>query len=124
MTRIISSIFAFLLTAASYGQTTSEINVPTFGDKYAAFVKKLESGQTDINYKEFRESFIESEQFKLASKKSKEFDSLKKEMYAEMDKENFQEVISVTKKMLSIDYTSLIAHKILRQTYKNISTNE
>jgi hypothetical protein len=120
MARIISFIFAYLLTAASYGQTTSEIIVPSFGDKYSELVKKLESGQTDINYKEFRESFIESEQFKIASTKSKEFDSLKKEMYTQMEKENFPEVISVTKKMLNIDYTSMIAHKILRQTYKII----
>jgi hypothetical protein len=120
MTRIFTFIFSFLLTTASFGQTTSEIIVPAFGDKYSTFVGKLESGQTDINYKEFRESFIESEQFKIASKKSKEFDSLEKEMYAQMGKEKFQEVISVTKKMLNIDYTSMIAHKILRQTYKII----
>jgi hypothetical protein len=109
-----------LLGSFSYGQTSSEVIVPTFNDKYSEFVKQLELGQTAIDYREFRESFIESEQFKIASQKSKDFDSLKKEMYAQMNKENSQEVINLTKKMLSIDYTSLIAHKILRQTYKII----
>jgi hypothetical protein len=102
------------------GQSTNDITVPTFGDKYSEFIKQLEAGQTDINYKEFRESFIESEQFKIASKKSKQFDSLEKEMYSLMNKKSYQEIIGVTKKMLSIDYTSMIAHKILRQTYNII----
>jgi hypothetical protein len=96
----------------------SEVIVPNFSDKFCDYVKKLESGQTDIDYQDFRFSFIESEQFKIASKKSTEFDNLKKEMYVQMDKSNSQEIIKITKQMLSIDYTSMIAHKILRQTYK------
>jgi len=120
MTKTIFILFSFLLAIASLGQSTNDITVPTFGDKYSEFIKQLEAGQTDINYKEFRESFIESEQFKIASKKSKQFDSLEKEMYSLMNKKSYQEIIGVTKKMLSIDYTSMIAHKILRQTYNII----
>jgi hypothetical protein len=56
----------------------------------------------------------------MASKNSTEYDSLKKEMYEQMDKSNYQKIIKITKAMLSIDYTSMIAHKILRQTYKII----
>jgi hypothetical protein len=52
--------------------------------------------------------------------KSTEYMDLKDEMYKQMDSANYQEVILITKKMLSIDYTSMIAHKILRQTYKII----
>lgn len=119
MTKKIFSFLTFFLTVSfSYGQTNIQVAVPAFGDKYSNLITQLESGKTDINYKEFRESFIESEQFKIASKKSNEFDSLKKEMYSQMNKKNYQEIIRVTKKMLSIDYTSMIAHKILRQTYQ------
>jgi hypothetical protein len=120
MTKAALLLYTFFLTITSFGQSSHDVIVPTFGDNYSAFIKKLEAGQTDINYKEFRESFIESEQFKIASKKSKEFDSLKKEMYSLMTKKSYQEIIGVTKKMLSIDYTSMIAHKILRQTYNII----
>lgn len=102
----------------SFAQTDPQVIVPNFSDKFCDYVKKLEAGQTDIDYQDFRFSFIESEQFIIANKKSSEFDSLKKEMYAQMDKSNFQEIIHITKQMLSIDYTSMIAHKILRQTYK------
>ena len=119
MTKTSLFTFTFLLTAFfSFGQTISEVSIPSFNDKYSEFVKQLESGQIDINYKDFRESFIESDQFKIASKRSTEFDSLKKEMYSLMTKKDYQGIIKVTKEMLSIDYTSMIAHKILRQTYK------
>jgi len=107
-----------LTTICSYGQINPEVIIPTFDDKYSKYIKQLEEGQTDIDYQDFRFSFIESEQFKIASKKSSEFDSLKKEMYMQMDKSNYQEIIKITKQMLSIDYTSMIAHKILRQTYE------
>ena len=64
-------IFSFLLTAlSSFGQINTEVKIPTFKDKYSEFIKQLESGQTDLNYKDFRESFIESEQFKIVTKKT------------------------------------------------------
>jgi hypothetical protein len=107
-----------LTSICSFGQTTPQVLVPNFSDKFCDYVKKLEAGQTDIDYQDFRFSFIESVQFKIANKKSTEFDSLKKEMYLQMNKSNYQEIIKITKQMLSIDYTSIIAHKILRQTYK------
>ena len=39
-------------------------------------------------------------------------------MYVQMDKSNYDGITKATKAMLSIDYTSILAHKILRQTYK------
>lgn len=107
-----------LTTFCSYGQTKNDVVIPTFEDKYCKYIKQLEDGQTDIDYQDFRFSFIESEQFKIAKIKSSELDSLKKEMYTQMDNSNYQEIIKITKQMLSIDYTSMTAHKILRQTYK------
>lgn len=115
---IFALIFISISTACSFGQTIQKIIVPSYNDKYSMFVKELEAGQTDINYREFRESFIQSKQFIIASEKSKEFDSLKKEMQIQMDKSNYPEIVNITKAMLNIDYTSMIAHKILRQTYK------
>jgi hypothetical protein len=107
-----------LISLYCIGQINPIVVVPNFNDKFSNYVQQLESGQTDLDYKDFRYSFIESEQFKEAAKQSVVFDSLKKEMYIQMDKSNSQEIIKITKAMLSIDYTSMIAHKILRQTYK------
>lgn len=119
-------ILLIFLTAAiySYGQNSMKVIIPDFKDKYSDYVKKLETSENDIDYQDFRFSFIESEQFKIANKKSTELDNLKKEMYAQMDKSNSQEIIKITKQILSIDYTDMLAHKILRQTYKIIGDTE
>jgi len=98
------------------GQNT--ISIPPFGDKYSEYVKQLESGDTDIDYQDFRFSFIESQQFKVAWKKSTELRRLISEMYTEMNSSNYEKIISITKEMLSIDYTNMLAHRILRQTYQ------
>jgi hypothetical protein len=114
--------FLFLnlsLSIYSFGQTTQVI-VPSHCDKFCEYVKNLEAGQMNIDFQDFRFSFIESEQFNIANKRSAEFDSLKKEMYVQMDKANYQDLIKITKQMLSIDYTSMLAHKILRQSYNSI----
>jgi hypothetical protein len=103
-----------------FGQSNSEVVLPSFQDTYSDYVKKLESGETNIDYQDFRFSFLKSEQFNLAQAASKEFDSLKRQMYVQMNAANHQEVIQITKKLLSIDYTDMKAHKILRQTYKII----
>lgn len=120
MKNLILLSVCFLLNLLAFGQSSSEIIIPAFQDKYSESVKKLEAGETDINYQDFRYSFIESEQFIVASEKSKEMDSLKKEMYTQMKNSNTQEIIKITKQILSIDYTDMMAHKILRQTYKSI----
>jgi hypothetical protein len=101
-----------------FSQEAPQVIIPTFNDKFCDYIKKIEAGETDIDYQDFRFSFIKSEQFKVASSKLSEFQNLKKEMYEQMDKSNYPELIKITKQMLSIDYTSMIAHKILRQTYK------
>ena len=38
-------------------------------------------------------------------------------MYRLMKKAKHEDLVATTKKILTIDYTSMIAHKILRQTY-------
>ncbi len=113
----INIILLFNLTIV-FGQTETKIKVPEFDDNYSKTVKILENGKTNIDYKSFRESFIESEQFKIASKNSSEFRNLKKEMYRQMSESKYDSIIITTKKMLSIDYTSMTAHKTLRRTYE------
>ena len=101
-----------------FGQKNVEVDIPKFDDKYCNYIKKLEAGETNIDYQDFRFSLLESKQFGVINKNFKEFEELKKDMYKQMDEANYTEIINITKKMLSIDYTSMIAHKILRQTYK------
>ena len=107
-----------LLTVNVIAQSTSQIVVPDFDDKYSSYVKQLEEGQTDIDYQDFRFSFLDSKQYDVALEKSTVFRSLKREMGIQIEDGNYSDVIKITKQMLSIDYTSMLAHKILRQTLK------
>ena len=114
---ILVTLVASLTLIKVYGQEPSQIIVPNHNDTYSKYVQMLENGETDIDYQDFRFSFLESEQFLIASKKSEDLNNLKKRMYAEMDKSNYREIVSITQQMLTIDYTNMLAHKILRQTY-------
>ena len=114
-------IFLIIFTSTSlyhYGQTIVEI--PNFQDDYSKYVNKLEAGNLDIDYQDFRFSFLKSKQFLIAAENSLKLNSLENEMYSQMEKYNYDEIINIAKQMLSIDYTNMLAHKILRQTYKFI----
>jgi hypothetical protein len=108
------SIFLIAQALCVVGQD-SKIDIPEFKDKYSNYVMQLETGKIDIDYTDFRNSFLESKQF---SKKSTNYDNLKKQVYAEIKNRNYTEIVKLTKAMLSIDYTSMFAHKYLQQTYK------
>lgn len=123
MKKSIILTLTFILTSiCSFGQTTPQVIVPNFNDKFCDYVKKLEAGQTEIDYQDFRFSFIESEQFKIRKKTSHLYDSLKKFVRQEIanNSDHYSQIIKATKEMLCIDYTSMFAHKILQQTYKII----
>jgi len=107
-------LYLLLQTAFVFGQDT-KIEIPNLNDRYTEYVKQLENGKSDIDYADFRNSFLESKQF---GKKSTNYSSLKSQVYAEIKNKNHKEVIRLTKAMLSIDYTSMFAHKYLQQTYK------
>jgi hypothetical protein len=112
--KLLLTISFFYLTFLVFGQN-SKIEIPTFNDKYSKYVKQLENGEHDIDYADFRNSFLDSKQF---GKKGMNYDSLKKQVYAEIQNKNYQGVIRLTKALLSIDYTTMFAHKYLQQTYK------
>ena len=108
-------VFLFLIQSVFVFGQESGIKIPELNDKYSHYVQQLESGKTDIDYADFRNSFLDSKQF---WKNTGSYDSLKRQMFAAVKSENYQAVIKLTKAMLSIDYTSLYAHKFLQQTYK------
>ena len=111
---LLLTVLLTLQTSFAFGQD-NKIEIPDFNDKYCNYVKQLEGGKTDIDYVDFRNSFLESKQY---SKKSTNYDSLKKQVYTEIKNKNYNNVVRLTRAMLSIDYTSMFAHKYLQQTYK------
>lgn len=116
VTKVVVTWLAIL--SLSHFVCAAAVVVPSYGDKYSRVVKQLEAGDTNVDYKAFRESFLESEQFKTAGNQQSELGTLRKQIHELMKKSNDSEIIDVANKMLTIDYTDMEAHKILRQTYK------
>jgi hypothetical protein len=117
------AVFAWLAAALALShtglaQSRPNVAIPPYGDKYSKLVRQLEAGETNINYREFRDSFLESEQFTVAAERKPDLDSLRKAMRELMKKAKYADIVEVAKKMLSIDYTDMEAHKVLQQTYK------
>ncbi len=112
--KLLITILLYFISLKTFAQE-NKIIIPNFDDSYSKYVKKLEKGELDINYTDFRNSFLESKQYNL---KKSNYKDLKKKVFAEIEKQNYQGVINATKEMLSIDYTSMFAHKYLQQTYK------
>jgi Domain of unknown function (DUF4919) len=120
MPHLVAAFLCALLlpVAVATAEEKVQVAVPAFNDKYSMLVKKLESGQTEINYREFRESFLESKQFQVAASRRSEYDRLRAALPDLMAQSSFPKLVQTTKKILSIDYTNMRAHKILYQTYK------
>jgi hypothetical protein len=106
---------SFLALSTIVRAQDSNIVIPAFNDNYSKYVRQLEGGDLNIDYTDFRNSFLESKQF---LRKRMNYDSLKRQVSAAIGDKNYNEVIRLTKAMLGIDYTSLFAHKYLQQTYK------
>jgi hypothetical protein len=118
--RLFITSICLILLQLCRAQDSGEIILPAWNDKYSEFVRQLEAGNTKIDYREFRYSFLESKQFQIKAEKRTQYDSLKMAMVAHARASHYSEVISLSKAMLSIDYTSQVAHKYLQQTYKII----
>lgn len=125
MKRILALWIILLISnGLAIGQNNPKVEIPRFKDKYSKYVKNLEEGKTDIDYQDFRFSFIESEQFIIANKNSIKLDNLGREMYKQIYRNNHEKVIKTAKQMLSMDYTNMSVHKILRETYELIGDRD
>jgi hypothetical protein len=115
---LLSWFVMLVLSRTALPENPPTVAIPRYDDEYSKLVRQLEAGETNINYRDFRNSFLESEQFKVAADKKPDFDSLRKTMHELMQKAKYADIVGVAKKMLSIDYTDIETHKILQQTYK------
>src|ERR1700744_1205116 len=100
--RLFITVTFLVLSQLSRAQDSGEIILPTGNDKYSEFVRQLEAGNTKIDYKEFRYSFLESKQFQIKAEKRAQYDSLKIAMVAQANASHYSEVIGLSKAMLSI----------------------
>ena len=112
------SIFFLLLLLSISLNASLPIVVPTFNDNYSSYVQKLENGDLNIDFKDFRFSFIDSEQYLASTDKFAIKDSLMEIVYSELQKENHSAIIDITGQLLSIDYTDLTVHNLRRNSFE------
>lgn len=111
-------ILAFFVCFQLFIQAQTKVIIPDDGDDYSNYVKELENGKTDIDYKAFRASYLKSKQYKKANKSADKITDLKNEIYEYKQKSNFEKVIEASKKIISIDYTNMSGHMYLQKSYK------
>src|SRR2546421_11677972 len=93
--KVVLSCFVILTVAhRADPQESAAVVIPHYDDKYSKFVKKLESGETNINYQEFRESLLESNQFKAIGEQKPGIDTLRNTMHELMSKAKYTEEVN------------------------------
>ena len=117
-TVVITCLLTIVLSSRAFSDQSAQGAIPRNGGAYSDVVRTLEAGETKINYRQFRESFLASEQFRARGARAAELDSARKRMHEMMKVSNYPEIIEAAKTIASIDYTDMEAHKILQQTYK------
>lgn len=113
-----SIFFVLILLSAACLSFAQSITIPDLKDNYTGFAKQLESGNTNINFREFRESLIDSKQFLVVNKQTEKLAKLDKEMKSQMGKEDYIGVIKTTSEILSIDFTILMAHALRSKAFE------
>ena len=109
-------LLSLAMPLLSNAQTKAE--PPGDSAAYAATVKNLEAGQVDIDYRAFRESYLESPEYTAAISQTGKQNDRRRELRATMYAGKNAKVIKVAKKILQNDYTDMSTHKALQQTYK------
>jgi hypothetical protein len=85
----------------------------SLGTTYEEYVATLKDGNLDIDYSDFRMSFLASE--KHRAKGGSDYHDLKEDMWKAIKKSRHQRLIKICQQMLECDYTSMDAHKYLHQ---------
>jgi len=89
------------------------------GAKYKALVDKLKSGETSIDFTELRQAYADCKEF------VSETDSdLRKEMYSDLNKADYEKAIAAGKKALDDYYLDIDAHQVLYLAYRDTNQSE
>ena len=108
MNKITAAIAALLLCT---GAQAENIQLPADGDTYSALVAKAAAHDDSVDFRALRVAWLDSK----ARARAGDTDQLREEMFAAVRDKDGARVRDKAEKILSIDYTDLMAHKMLRQ---------
>lgn len=121
---ILCAILANLFVLFLQAQEATNIAVPMSNDKYANYIQQLETGTTEIDYQDFRFSFLESPQFLVVSENFEVLVNLKKLIRTAIAEDDDEEVIRLAREILNIDYLDLQIMKLLSDCYNEVGDDE
>ncbi len=111
----IAIVIAVVSILTSAGAFAGDIKLPADSDDYSALVAKAAAHDAGVNFRALRLAFLDSKAGARAANASETFDKLRSDLYAAVRKHDDAAVRAAAEQMLSIDYTDLEAHKMLRQ---------
>ena len=105
---------AFVLACGT--AAAGNIELPADGDSYSALVAKAAAHDASVDFRALRFAYLDSKAFEGAGKQFETADTLRRAMFAAARSGDDAAVRANAEKILSIDYTDLWAHKLLRQS--------
>lgn len=111
--RFIISICFILICFVSIAQKHKSDELLNPNEKYANYITKLKSGQTNIDYADFRTVFSMSEEFMNQDLKKSMLESLNELLSTKMD--NKDKIIEQCYQILDVDYTEIGIHYLLSE---------
>jgi hypothetical protein len=118
MRRVVAFLCLMTLSCGSALSDTARIQLPADGDEFSKLVARAEAHDETVDFRALRIAWLGSEAKKRAGKKHQELSDLNQEMFAAMQAGKADTLQAKAEAILSIDYTDLMAHKLLRQSCK------
>ena len=112
--------FAFaiaLFSGAAAAESAPGVVLPADGDEYSALVARADAHDTTVDFRALRLAYLKSRAYQRAGNEPDTVSQLRKEMYAATRvPDGAATVRQKAEALLSIDYTNMEAHKLLRQS--------
>lgn len=115
-----SILLTLLLSLTCMGAYAQPMVPDTCVDAYCNTVRRLERGDTVLDYAAFRHSFIESPVFRKSKHQSSELQNLLNLGERYWHAGDPARVVETLNEALRIDYTSMAAHLRIRQAYAEL----
>lgn len=107
---------ALAVVLSCSGAFAGTIALPADGDSYSALVAKAAAHDATTDFRALRLAYLDSKAHERAGAQLEKADRLREAMFMAARAQDHATVRSNAEQILSIDYTDLWAHKLLRQS--------
>ena len=112
----VAALVILVSGAAAAAPRTQNIELPNDGDEYSALVTRAAAHDDSVDFRALRIAYLSSAAFKRAGAAFDKLRDLQSQMNAAMQSDDAKTVRDKAEQILSLDFTDLYAHKLLRQS--------